>query len=233
EEFIEQMFPNKCVRLDGDNISSFKQLSTILSDFHNGKKQILVGTQLIAKGLHFPNVTFVGIMGIDNVLAMPEFRSLERGYQLLMQVSGRAGRGAQEGVVHIQTQMPEHPIFQYISTDPEDFYQFELARRESFSYPPYSKLARLVFSHSKEGELKAVSAEVTNALAKSFKNVRFMGPAPAVIFKIKNRYRISVLIKADTHKEMGAVLKACLPLFDRYKKGTMQMRVDRDPYFFM
>jgi primosomal protein N' (replication factor Y) len=227
------MFPQKSVRLDGDNISSFKQLSKTLTDFHDKKTQILIGTQLIAKGLHFPGVTFVGIMGIDNVIAMPEFRSMEKAYQLLMQVSGRAGRGDDKGTVHIQSFMPEHPIFEFISTEPESFYKYELERRQTFAYPPYVKLARLILSHSDERELRIIAAKLVDTLMATYKNAKFMGPSPAVIFKIKNRYRMSVLIKSSTHRDLGNILHNANKIFEGYKKGSMQMKLDRDPYFFM
>jgi primosomal protein N' (replication factor Y) len=129
--------------------------------------------------------------------------------------------------------MPEHPIFEYISADPQEFYNFELERREMYGYPPYTKLARIVFSHSKEADLRSVAGRVAAALAAEHKGVQLMGPAPAVIFKIKNRYRMSLLVKSTTHRELGALLLHARSLFDKHKSGTMTIKIDRDPYFFL
>ena len=116
-------------------------------EVENKEANILVGTQLIAKGLHFPEVTFVGVLGIDNLMALPDFRSMERVYQLLVQVSGRAGREHLSGKVYIQTMNPDAPVFSMLDSPDLEFYNWEIKRREKTLYPPFTKLARLVFSY--------------------------------------------------------------------------------------
>ncbi|MDR0454792.1 MAG: primosomal protein N' [Deferribacteraceae bacterium] len=233
EELIEQMFPGKSLRLDTDKIKTFKQMNLLLEDFRKKKAQILIGTQLIAKGLHFPDVTYVGILGIDNILAIPDFRAVEKVYQLIMQVSGRAGRGESKGKVQIQTFMPDNPVFRYIKEEPEKFYEYELSRRQQFEYPPYVRMGRLIFSYSKEPELKTVTENVIIRLKNEYPEAVFYGPAKAVIYKIKNRYRLSVIIKCKTNKYLDELLYQSGNLFGKFKTGTMTMKIDKDPYFFM
>lgn len=233
EEFLLQMFPDNVLRIDADKITTFKKLQESLKLFCDKSAQILVGTQLIAKGLHFPDVTFVGILGIDNIMSIPDFRAVEKAYQLVMQVSGRAGRGVSKGEVYIQTYMPQHPLFEYFSADPARFYDYELERRKEYAYPPYSKLARLIFSYSKKEDISGVADTVVRKLKSADGTSVVMGPAPAVVFKIKNLYRFSVIIKSSSNAKLGRLLSVAKSTFDGIKKGSMQLKVDRDPYFFM
>jgi primosomal protein N' (replication factor Y) len=233
EEFLQEMFPEAILRIDADKINTYKQLDTALAAFYNKEAQILVGTQLIAKGLHFPDVTFVGILGIDNILAMPDYRAVEKAYQLVMQVSGRAGRGESSGSVLIQTHMPEHELFQYFTQPPENFYAFELERRRQFDYPPYSKMARLILSYSKQAELKQNADIIAAELHRLNTDALIMGPAPAVVYKIKNQFRFSIIIKSRSHKQLTKLLHAARDAFNRNKIGSMSLKVDRDPYYFM
>jgi len=233
EEFIEQMFPGQSLRFDTNKIKTFKQMNTLLEDFRCKRALILIGTQLISKGLHFPDVTYVGILGIDNILSIPDFRAAEKAYQLIMQVSGRAGRGESKGKVQIQTFMPDNPIFQYIKEDPEKFYEYELSRRKQFEYPPYIKMGRLLFSYSKEPELKRTTTGMIQTLKQEYTYAVFQGPAEAVIYRIKNRYRISVIIKCKTNRYLDKLLHHAKDLFSKKKTGGMIMKIDKDPYFFM
>lgn len=233
EEFLENMFPGKVQRLDADKITSLKKLDSILKDFYDKKSQILVGTQLIAKGLHFPEVTFVGILGIDNILAMPDFRSTEKAYQLLMQVSGRAGRGASFGTVYIQTNMPDNQLFSLIMNNPESFYEYEIARRAECHYPPASKLARLVFTHHNEEALSTAAHLLTAQIRQHYPAAQVMGPIEAAVYKIKNNFRLSVIIKSNSNNYMKQLLAFAGLAFNNVKTGTMSLKIDRDPYFFM
>ena len=233
EEFINQMFPNDAIRIDAEKITSLKQLSAALTDFSEKKAHILIGTQLVAKGLHFPDVTFVGILGIDNMLAMPDFRACEKAYQMIMQVSGRAGRGSSKGSVYIQSLFPEEPLFKLIAEEPDAFYEHELTRRKDFAYPPYTKLTRLLFTYSKEAALHKVAKELTDMLRRDFPGASVLGPAPAPIYRIQNRFRLSVLIKTGNSGQMTQILAKAKAFFDKAKRGSMMMKIDRDPYYFM
>jgi primosomal protein N' (replication factor Y) len=233
EEFIAQMFPDEVIRIDADKVTSLKQLNAALKAFSEKKARILIGTQLVAKGLHFPDVTFVGILGIDNILTMPDFRAAEKAYQLIMQVSGRAGRGDARGSVHIQSNLPDNPLFGYVMNDPDSFYDYELERRRIFNYPPYVKLARLLFSYSKERELADVAQEITAQLRREFQTLAITNAVPAPVYKIKNLYRLSVLIRSASANHMSALLARARELFEAKKKGSMGLKLDRDPYFFI
>ncbi len=231
-EFMEEMFPNNVIRLDTDNVTSLKSLAKSLKQFENKEAQILVGTQLIAKGLHFPDVTFVGVLGIDNILSMNDFRATERAYQLLVQVSGRAGREALSGKVCIQTMSENSPIFHYITENtPDDFYKFELARREITMFPPYTRLARLLFTHTDYNKVRDAAKFVCKMVRDNCPEVIVYGPAEADIVKIKNKHRFSVLIKAKTHNHLSHAIKLAQYEFNNIKKGAMMLKVDKDPYF--
>ncbi len=231
-EFMESMFPNKVVRIDMDNTSTIKSLSAALKSFEKGDKQILVGTQLVAKGLHFPNVTLVGILGIDNIVSMPDFRALERAYQLLIQVSGRAGREALKGKVYIQTFMPESPILKFIeNNDYKSFYDYELNRRENVGFPPYSKLVNITISYTKEIDCKNVANIIAKEIKKYTNDVIVLGPRPAYIYMIKNRYRITILLKSNSHSSINKGISVANNTFEHIKIGSMIMKIDKDPYF--
>ena len=171
EEFLESMFPDKVIRIDTESVSSIKTLNKNLKRFENKEANILVGTQLIAKGLHFPEVTFVGVLGIDNLMALPDFRAMEKAYQLLVQVSGRAGREHLSGKVYIQTMNPEAPVFNMLDSSDLEFYNWELNRRNITLYPPFTKLARLIFSYINQEECYN-TAKITANTLKSLKEIR-------------------------------------------------------------
>ncbi|GAB7140474.1 hypothetical protein RsTz2092_04230 [Deferribacterales bacterium RsTz2092] len=232
EEFLEDMFPADVVRIDTGKITTIKQLDEALDKFNRKEAHILVGTQMVAKGLHFPNITFVGILGLDNIISLPDYRASERAYQLVMQVSGRAGRGDSKGNVYIQTYMPDNQLYQYFMQDSANFYEYELARRQKLGYPPYMKLARIVWTYTDASAIKNVADSIASAL-RATGNVEVLGAAPAVVFKIKNRYRFSLLVRAKTHNALKLALLNAVELFSKQKHGSMDMRIDRDPNYFM
>lgn len=233
-EFMETMFPGKVLRIDMENSSSITQLSKNLTKFENNEASILVGTQLVAKGLHFPSVTLVGVLGIDSLLSMPDFRGLERAYQILVQVSGRAGRENLPGKVYIQTMNPEAPIFNFIKNDLEnDFYDYELERRKAVGFPPYGKLARLLFAHSDKDKCRVAAREIGKKLKENFNNMTVLGPADADIVKIKNKFRVSILLKSPNHSILSKALIFAQNKFENIKIGSMTMKTDKDPYFLM
>lgn len=233
-EFMESMFPGLVVRIDMENSSSIKTLKASLKRFENKEANILVGTQLVAKGLHFPSVTLVGVLGIDNLLGMPDFRGLERAYQILVQVAGRAGRETLPGQVFIQTVTPEAPIFEYVkNNDGDGFYEYELERRKAAMFPPYGRLARLLFTHADREKCREAAKDVANFIRNRFINLRVLGPADADIVKIKNKYRVSVLLKSEGHSVLSKAITKARERFDSIKIGSMMMKTDKDPYFLM
>lgn len=233
-EFLNEMFPNKIIRIDTDNSSSIKTLSKQLKRFEEKEANVLVGTQLVAKGLHFPSVTFVGVLGIDSILALPDFRATERAYQLLVQVAGRAGRERLNGQVYIQTMSPHSHIFKFIEKSDNAFYRWELDRRKAIRYPPYGKLARLILSYMDRDKCRETAAAVANELKNAFSGqITVYGPIDAEIAKLKNKYRISILIKAGGNNIINNALNRAQEVFTRFKKGSMMMKIDKDPYFMM
>ncbi len=230
-EFMEEMFPKNVIRIDTDSTSGLKSLSKSLKDFENKKAQILVGTQLIAKGLHFPNVTFVGILGIDNALAMNDFRATERTFQQLIQVAGRAGRELLKGTVYIQTMAENSPVFQYILNNEDAYYEFELNRRQATSFPPYTRLARLLLTHTDYDKVREIAKMICKVVKDNCSEVIVYGPAEAEILKIKNKFRFSILLKSKTHNSLSHAIQLAQYEFNKVKKGAMMLKVDKDPYY--
>jgi primosomal protein N' (replication factor Y) len=234
EEFLEERFPNICLRIDADKVASTGKLTQLINEFGSKKAKLLIGTQFIAKGLHFPDVTFVGILGIDNILSLPDFRASERGYQLITQISGRAGRGKKRGRIHIQTMMPEHPLLDtQLYENQNAFYDYELPRRKKFVYPPYTKLCRLLFSGSSETETEAAAESVLKILRNEFSGMVILGPAKAPIFKMNNVYRFSALIKSNSNNNILMLIRRAALIFEKERNAGVSLRADRDPYYFM
>ena len=235
EEFIESMFPNKVIRIDTESMSSLKNLNKSLKRFENKEANILVGTQIVAKGLHFPEVTFVGILGIDNIIGLPDFRAVEKAYQLLVQVSGRAGREHLSGKVYIQTVDPNIPIFSMLNNSVEEFYKWEIKRRKSANYPPFTKIARLLISYISQEDCKNTAKILSHNLKQVCNNekVKILGPKDAALLKLHNKYRYDILIKAENNQELNKALIFAQQIFNKYKKGAMKLKIDKDPYFMM
>lgn len=234
EEFLESMFPGKVVRIDTENSSSIKNLEKNIKAFENKEANILIGTQLIAKGLHFPSVTLVGILGIDNMLSLPDFRAVEKTYQLLVQTAGRAGRENLKGTVYIQTLNTESPVFKFINNSDMDFYYWELERRKSLKYPPYTKMARITFSHTN----KEKCIDITNMTAKFIKKFKqkdivIYEPVESVLSKLSGRYRYDIIIKSSSNALLNNILYSAQNYFNENKKGAAIMKIDKDPYYMM
>jgi len=233
-EILRELFGDTVIKLDTDSVTSQKKMQSILNDFYSGKYNIMVGTQLIAKGFNFPEVTLVGVLNIDNLLSLPDFRANERAYQLLTQVAGRAGRFIKKGEVFIQTYNPEMPVFQLLNSDSEKFYMEELGRRKEHEYPPFLRMVRIIISDTKEERAEGVMKNISKNMndVKSSETI-MLGPSPAPIFKIKNRYRYSLIIKTKNVATIQVLGKIAREKFETLKKGNMQLKIDVDPYFFM
>lgn len=205
EDAIQSLFPDyKVVRMDQDTTRKRGAHQKILSQFESGRIDILIGTQMIAKGLDFPNVTLVGILLADTSINLPDFRASERTFQLITQVAGRSGRGDTEGKVILQTYQPSHYAIRAASKhDYMRFYEEEILVRNTFQYPPYSRLIQLVFSGENELEVKHTADRITAGmkflLDKSGyidKSKIIMEPGPAIIARVDNKYRYTVLVKS-------------------------------------
>ncbi|OPZ71739.1 MAG: Primosomal protein N' [Firmicutes bacterium ADurb.Bin456] len=188
------------VRMDSDTTTRKGSHARILNTLREGNADILIGTQMIAKGLDLPKVTLVGVINADTSLHMPDFRAAERTFQLLTQVAGRSGRGDIPGEVLIQTYSPDHySIIAAANHDYEGFYNNEIRVRKALGYPPFSHLALLLFTHEDEEEAKKgallAKEHFTRTLARTGMRVDILGPAPATLSRIKGRYRWQLVLK--------------------------------------
>lgn len=203
EEEVIKAFPDaRVARLDSDVLTRKNLHVNILRDFNDGKIDILVGTQMIAKGLDNPNVTLVGVLSADSAFNLPDYRASERGFQLLTQVAGRAGRGDFAGKVYFQTYSPDFYALQNAQNqDYETFYKNETEAREELAYPPFSRIVRLVTSSKNEFRAEKLAQEIVLRLKTIIEKqgtaefLEVLGPAPCVISRIKDEYRFQIIIK--------------------------------------
>jgi primosomal protein N' (replication factor Y) len=198
---LEKLFPQAAIaRLDKDTTSKRANFVKILKEVRANKIDILIGTQMITKGHHFPNMTLVGIIWADGGLGMPDFRAGERTFQLLSQVSGRAGRGDKPGRVIVQTHQPNHySITTARDHDYQNFFSRELALRAALNFPPYGRLINLKFSGKNENLVKKSAVECYQKIKKVSlaKKISLLGPAPAPLARLRNLYRWQLLLKGN------------------------------------
>jgi len=221
--------------MDVDTTSGKWSHTRILDRVGAGEVDILLGTQMIAKGLDFPNVTLVGVVDADVGINLPDFRASERCFQLLSQVSGRAGRGAKGGRVLIQTRLPNHHAVRYaVAHDYVSFVRDELQGRLDPLYPPNVRLANIVFSGLVEEPTAKLAIDAGEWLrelitARAAGEVTVVGPAPCPIERIKSRWRWHVLLKSEQPAELTRVSRYFMERFE--VPGTAQLRItlDRDP----
>ena len=212
EDEVKRLFPSTCVeRLDAETADTVKKLETTLERFRRGEIQILVGTQMLAKGHDFPNVTLVGVVLADLNLHLPDFRAGERTFQLLAQVSGRAGRGDKPGRVILQTMLPDHYVIQAASRrDYLEFYRAEIEYRQQFGYPPFSRMAQLEFRDLREDRARDQAEraqQLLEHLGPDAKGFSYLGPAAASIARIANQYRWQILLRSEKSSALNAVIK--------------------------
>lgn len=231
-EFVERalhaILPDiRTLRIDADTTAHKGSHELLFKQFKSGKADVLVGTQMIAKGLHFPSVTFVGILNADSTLHIPDFRSGETLFQLLTQVSGRAGRGDLPGEVLVQTHMPEHPVIrQAITQDYTGFFHAECANRKAFQYPPFAKLAKVTFSGRDERETKCCGETVRCALIAALPaEVSIYPLAPAGYARVKDQFRFQLLVKAERLASYTATIASCARAHSR----AVRVLIDIDP----
>ena len=198
EDILGKTFPNASIaRVDHDIVKRGSNMVELLQSFANHKIDILIGTQMIAKGLDFPNVTLVGIINADLGLHMPDFRSSERIFQLIYQAAGRSGRGSKKGEVIIQTYDINNPVIQAASKlDLNKYYKIMLEDRSGFKYPPYSWIAKIEFIGPNSKKLFSLSKEAKNNMKNQYKGLEILGPATCFKEKIMNNFRFQIILKS-------------------------------------
>jgi primosomal protein N' (replication factor Y) (superfamily II helicase) len=203
EDQLKIFFPTaRVARMDLDTTRSKNAYKEIIEDIEQGNVDILVGTQMISKGLDFENVSMVGIFDADKMIHFPDFRSPERSFQLITQVSGRAGRRAdRKGRVLIQTSNPAQNILQKIITnDYEGMYAEQIKDREDYGYPPFTRLIRLTIKHFDEAIAKKAAEKLAQLLVEKMTAERVKGPEPPLVERVRNRFLFDILIKLEREK---------------------------------
>jgi len=235
EEELHRAFPAaRIARLDRDTVTGKRQYETILQDFREGNYDMLVGTQMIAKGHDIPNVTLVGVVAADMGLGMPDFRAAERTFQLLTQVAGRAGRGSLPGIVLVQTINPEHYAVRLAAAqDYQGFYEKELNFRRMMHYPPFAAMANVLVRSEKKEMAMRMSTELGFLLNPPPEKLRVMGPAEAPVPRLKNEYRYQFLIKAASRKALNELLQKIRNFAIEHKWGATALVIDVDPLTLM
>ena len=231
EEELKKYFDVPIIKVDSELSRNKDYFSRIYKDFSDKKYSILIGTQIIAKGLHFPNVTLVGVINSDIILNFPDFRSGEKTFQLLTQVSGRAGRGDKKGKVIIQTYEPENNVIKDSKEENYDlFYEKEINSRKVFSYPPFSKILNIGFSSEDEARLLDISKKFYDEIKSQ--DIELYGPMPSMVYKVQKRFRMNIFAKGSKKKidRFKLFLKRKLNEFNDTK---VRIVVDIDPINMM
>lgn len=235
EEELKLIYPNASIaRLDLDSTRTRNSLQKILTDFQDRKTDILIGTQMVAKGLDFENLNLIGVINADTLLGYPDFRAYERSYQLLAQVAGRAGRRESQGIVCIQTYDAGHRIIkQVVENDYLGMYRDEIAEREKFLYPPFAKMIFLSIRH-KEPNVLELAADTLGKTLKAKFGQRVLGPEIPLVSRVRNLYLKQIIIKADKHtainKIKNALRETILQFNSQPQFKSVSIIVDVDPY---
>lgn len=231
EEELHREFPSaRIARMDRDTVGGKRHFDTILHGFREGDFDVLVGTQMIAKGHDIPNVTLVGVVSADVGLGMPDFRAAERGFQLLTQAAGRAGRGDLPGIVLIQTINPDHYAIRFAAAqDYQGFYAKEIQFRRLMRYPPFCALANVLVRSEKQERALEMSTELGRLLDPAPEGLRILGPAEAPVTKVKSEYRYQLLIKAANRKRLNETLQQIRRFALERKWNATALVIDVDP----
>ena len=202
QEEVERLFPGyKSQVFSSDTLKSKKNKKTLMKDIFNQQTNLLIGSQIIGKSFHFPNLKLVNIIDGDSSLFSPDFRAMEKTYQLLQQVAGRSGREGERGRVLIQTYSPQHPIFESIKNqNRDDFISMELSRREQNKLPPYTKIAQLQLIHPKLPHLRDICMEILSISKKH--QLSILGPTPSLIPYKKNHYQENFYFKESNYVDL-------------------------------
>ena len=240
EEEVRRLMPGvRALRVDRDSVGR-----SATAEFHeelgrqvrSGELDVLLGTQMLAKGLDFPNLTLVGVVNADASMAFPDFRAEERTYQLLVQVAGRAGRADKQGRVLVQTRQREHPCLQAAARQDFDaFYKIRIQEREDLGYPPFGRLAALILRSEVKAKALDAAAELGKLLVQKAaeigpRRLQILGPAPAPLIQVKTWWRYRLLIKASDSKILHQLLN---PMVFEHRPAGALLAVDIDPLNFL
>ena len=237
EEILQQLIPElKIARIDRDTTTQRRRFEKSLNDFSEGRLDTLVGTQMLAKGHDFPNVTLVGVVSVDAGLALADFRAAERTFQLITQVAGRAGRGELPGRVLIQTYHPYHYALRHAcAQDYEGFYTEEMRYRQNHSYPPFVALASILVRGQDLNRVREDAHTVRRALdrANADRRLRILGPAPAPLARLKGEHRFQLLLKSRTRKRLREVVDVSMRQLVSDGLNLRSINLEIDPVSMM
>jgi len=237
EEEVKKLFPQaRTTRIDRDTTRGRDSFSAMHRDMNAGNIDILIGTQMITKGHDFPNVTLVGVIHADLALNIPDFRSCERAFQLLTQVAGRAGRGKVPGKVIIQTNNPDHYMFEFVKEhDVNAFHEKELELRRQLNYPPFTRLVAIELVSDNESLVKSTSEKLGRALTRQAtrkKGVEILGPSKAALYQIQNKFRWHVILRGQNMQSLQNILADSRELHELKSASSAKLKisVDVDPF---
>jgi primosomal protein N' (replication factor Y) len=237
EELLRKRFVGMRIgRIDRDTKARRHEFEKTLLDFNKGEIDLLVGTQMLAKGHDFPNVTLVGVISVDAGLALPDFRAAERTFQLITQVAGRAGRGDLPGRVLIQTYHPHHYALRHaMRQDYRGFYDEEIRHRRNHGYPPFVALAMLLVRHKDPARALGIAQQLRSALTEANRehSGRVLGPAPAPFARLRGEHRIQILMKSRSRKQMRVVIDQALQKFEESGGDARAVTLEIDPVSMM
>ncbi len=233
EAEVRARFPQAtCLRMDSDSMRKAGSYEESLARFRRGEVQVLLGTQMIAKGLDFPNVTLVGVINADTALHLPDFRAAERTFQLVTQVAGRTGRGDKGGHVYVQTFSPDHPAIRAAERhDFVGFAQYELPHRAEFGYPPFGSMIRIVVRGSHELPSEQLADQLATLLREHLsprKEVRVLGPAPAPMPRLRGKYRFHLILQGPHLDPLRDAVRAVQTAVT--SPDDVQWQADVDPW---
>ena len=228
EDDIDAIFPEeKISRMDLDTTRSKNSYDRIIDEFSVHRTNILVGTQMVTKGLDFDAVSIVGILNADTMINFPDFRSHERAFDMLEQVSGRAGRAHKQGQVIIQTSQPDHYVIKYVQAhDYEGFYQHELADRKQFGYPPFTKVINIYLKHREDATVGELAVRYSGLLRQVF-GTRVLGPMAPFVARVQNLYIRQITLKMETAASMSKVKKILRDLYEQMLAADARMKAVR------
>ena len=232
QEELFKIFPEaRILRVDSDTVKEKDAYERIYNDFLSGKYDIIVGTQMIAKGFHFPNITLAVILSADSTLNFPDFRAGEKTFQLIVQAAGRSGRGEKSGEVILQTLEPDNYVIEYsVKSDYKGFYEEEVEIREVFNYPPFGKIINIIVSSPDENSIHREATKVFKEI--KIDGVEIYGPFQAPLYRIKGRYRYQIFAKGDK-KGINRLKKRIRDYYSHKKSDDLRVIVDIDPVNLM
>ena len=237
EEFLIKSIPGvRITRMDSDTTSRKGAYEKLLTDFKNHKSDILLGTQMISKGLDFPNITLVGVLSIDSMIAIPSFKANEKLFQLLVQTAGRAGRSEKEGEVIFQTNIASNILDYAIEHSYEKFYKYELNRRKLIDYPPFCKISFITIKGYDEVKTEQVAKMIYNFIIKKLSGTSILGPNKSLFYKINNefKYNLAIRYNDEEYSKLHPLLKYINDYFaESFSKEKITITIDNSALDFM